>query len=32
MINGFIPAHGNYKDLLSYQKSGIIYDITFSLL
>ncbi len=30
MINGFIPAHGNYKGLLSYQKSKIIDDITFS--
>lgn len=30
MVNGFIPAHGNYKDLLSYQKSEIIYDLTFS--
>ena len=29
MINGFIPTHGNYKELLSYQKSEIIYDITF---
>jgi four helix bundle suffix protein len=30
MINGFIPVHGNYKELLSYQKSVIIYDVTFS--
>jgi len=26
--NGFIPAHGNYKELLSYKKSMIIYDTT----
>ncbi|MBX3388606.1 MAG: four helix bundle suffix domain-containing protein [Phycisphaeraceae bacterium] len=25
----FIPAHGNYKELLSYQKAEVIYDITF---
>jgi four helix bundle suffix protein len=25
----FIPAHGNYKDLLSYRKSEIVYDITY---
>jgi four helix bundle suffix protein len=30
MINGFIPVHENYKELLSYQKSVIIYDVTFS--
>jgi len=30
MINSFIPTHGNYKELLSYRKSEIIYDITFS--
>jgi four helix bundle suffix protein len=26
---GFIPAHGNYPELLSYQKSEVIYDLTF---
>ena len=26
---GFIPPHGNYRELLSYQKSEVIYDITF---
>lgn len=26
--NGFIPAHGNYKELISYRKSVIIYDGT----
>ena len=26
--NGFIPAHGGYRQLLSYQKSEIIYDGT----
>jgi len=26
---GFIPPHGNYKDLLSYQKAEVAYDITF---
>jgi four helix bundle suffix protein len=25
----FIPAHGNYKSLLSYQKAEAIYDLTF---
>lgn len=25
---GFIPAHGGYRDLLSYQKSLIVYDAT----
>ena len=25
---GFIPPHGGYKNLLSYQKSEIIYDAT----
>ncbi|MCC6661266.1 MAG: four helix bundle protein [Phycisphaerales bacterium] len=25
---GFIPAHGGYRDLLSYQKSEVVYDIT----
>lgn len=26
---GFIPPHGNYRELLSYQKSEIVYDLTF---
>ena len=26
---GFIPPHGNYQQLVSYQKAEIIYDITF---
>jgi len=26
---GFIPPHGNYKELLSYQKAEVVYDITF---
>lgn len=29
MPEGFIPPHGNYKKLISYQKSEIIYDVTF---
>lgn len=27
--SGFIPTHGNYRELRSYQKAEIIYDITF---
>src|SRR4051812_38459215 len=27
--SGFIPPHGNYKELLSYQKAEVAYDITF---
>jgi four helix bundle suffix protein len=27
--SGFIPAHGNYRELLSYRKAEIIYDLTF---
>ncbi len=27
--NTFIPPHGNYKELLSYQKAAVVYDITF---
>ena len=27
--DGFLPAHGNYAPLLSFQKAEIIYDITF---
>lgn len=26
---GFIPPHGNYEELLSYQKAEVVYDITF---
>jgi len=26
---GFMPAHGNYRKLLSYQKAEIIYDFTY---
>lgn len=26
---GFIPPHGSYRDLLSYQKAEVIYDVTF---
>lgn len=29
MSAGFIPPHGNYRELLSYRKSEIVYDITF---
>ena len=25
----FIPAHGNYAELLSYQKAEVVYDLTF---
>ena len=25
----FIPAYGNYEELLSYQKAEVVYDITF---
>lgn len=27
--DGFIPPHGNYRELLSYQEGEVIYDITF---
>ncbi len=27
--DGFLPARGNYRELLSYQKAEIVYDITF---
>ena len=27
--NGFIPPHGNYPELLSYQKAEVVYDLTF---
>src|SRR5881227_2492211 len=26
---GFIPPHGNYQQLLSYQKAEIVYDLTY---
>jgi hypothetical protein len=26
---GFIPPHGNYRQLLSYRKAEIVYDVTF---
>ena len=26
---GFLPPHGNYRELLSFQKAEIVYDITF---
>jgi four helix bundle suffix protein len=26
---GFIPPHGNYRELLFYQKAEVVYDITF---
>jgi four helix bundle suffix protein len=26
---GFIPPHGNYRELLAYQKAEVVYDITF---
>jgi four helix bundle suffix protein len=26
---GFLPPHGNYQELLSFQKAEIVYDITF---
>lgn len=28
MTNGFIPTHGGYRNLLSYQKAEIVYDAT----
>lgn len=27
--NTFIPPHGNYQELLSYQKAAVVYDLTF---
>ncbi|HYG22207.1 MAG TPA: four helix bundle suffix domain-containing protein [Verrucomicrobiae bacterium] len=30
MQEGFIPPHGNYRELLSYRKSEMIYDLTFT--
>jgi hypothetical protein len=26
---GFIPAHGNYRELLSYRKAEVVFDLTF---
>src|SRR6202790_4325014 len=26
---GFIPAHGNYQELLSYRKAEVVYDLTY---
>ena len=26
--SSFLPPHGNYAELLSYQKAEIVYDIT----
>lgn len=26
---GFIPPHGHYQELLSYQKAEVVYDITY---
>ena len=27
---GFIPPHGYYQELLSYQKAEVVYDLTFN--
>src|SRR5438093_6622200 len=27
--SGFIPPHGHYRELLSYQKAEVVYDLTF---
>ena len=27
--DGFLPPHGNYQELLSFQKAEVVYDITF---
>jgi four helix bundle suffix protein len=29
MSGSFIPPHGNYAELLSYQKAEVVYDLTF---
>src|SRR5258708_23174471 len=29
---GFIPPHGNYRELLSYRKAEIVYDLTYRFL
>jgi four helix bundle protein len=26
---GFIPPHGNYRELLSYRKAEVVYDLTY---
>src|SRR5947209_3441250 len=26
---GFLPPHGNYQELLSYQKAEVVYDVTY---
>lgn len=26
---GFLPPHGNYEELLSFQKAEVVYDLTF---
>ncbi len=26
---GFIPPHGNYRELLSYRKAEVVFDLTF---
>ena len=26
---GFIPPHGNYQELLSYQKAEVVFDLTY---
>jgi four helix bundle suffix protein len=28
-VPGFIPPHGDYRELLSYQKAEIVYDLTY---
>ncbi len=28
-LPSFIPPHGNYRELLSYQKAEVVYDLTF---
>ena len=32
LIEGFLPPHGGYKELLSYKKAQIVYDATVSAL
>ena len=27
--SGFLPPHGNYRELLSYQKAEVVYDLTY---
>jgi hypothetical protein len=26
---GFIPPHGNYRELVSYRKAEVVYDLTY---